>query len=87
MTRRKAAPGQTVTLEPERGTARPRQLGDLDLLAAALAGDGYGWLAARLPAPVPLACPRCGGLLLPRIGAIVPACPACYPAEAHDAGL
>jgi hypothetical protein len=60
---------------------------DAATLREALAGDGYGWLAARLGAPAPLRCPRCGTLMHPAAGLIVPACPQCYPGEVRRAGL
>ena len=50
---------------------------------AALAGDGYGWLAALLPAPQPPACGECGQpMSLPAAAPVLWACPACHPAEA-----
>lgn len=61
----------------------PDRAADLATLTEALAGDGYGWLAARLSTPAPLKCPRCGTLTHPAAGLIVPACPKCYPDEAR----
>ena len=50
---------------------------------AALAGDGYGWLAGLLPAPQPPACERCGRpMSLPAAAPVLWACPACHPGEA-----
>jgi hypothetical protein len=51
---------------------------------AALAGDGYGWLAALLPAPAAPACDRCGTVMrLPAAAPVIWACPSCYPQEAQ----
>jgi len=51
--------------------------------AAALAGDGYGWLADLLPAPHPPACQRCGQRMrLPAAAPVLWGCPACHPREA-----
>jgi hypothetical protein len=50
---------------------------------AALAGDGFGWLAALLPAPAPPACESCGrAMALPAGAPVLWACPACHPGEA-----
>lgn len=50
---------------------------------AALAGDGYRWLAALLPDPQAPACERCGRLMvLPAAVPVLWACPACHPGEA-----
>ena len=50
---------------------------------AALAGEGYGWLAAMLPAAQAPACDRCRTLMrLPAAAPVLWACPACHPAEA-----
>lgn len=50
---------------------------------AALAGDGFGWLAALLPAPASPACEGCGlPMTLPAGAPVLWACPACYPGEA-----
>jgi hypothetical protein len=50
---------------------------------AALAGDGYGWLAALLPGPQPPACEACGQpMSLPAAAPVLWACPACHPQEA-----
>lgn len=50
---------------------------------AALAGDGYGWLADLLPKPAPLACERCARpMRLPAAAPVLWACPACHPGEA-----
>ncbi|MFI7145110.1 hypothetical protein ACIBO2_09360 [Nonomuraea sp. NPDC050022] len=49
---------------------------------AALAGDGYGWLAAALPAPRPPACPVCHRpTVLPASAPVLWTCPHCHPAE------
>ncbi|MFI6530829.1 hypothetical protein ACIBHY_00195 [Nonomuraea sp. NPDC050547] len=51
---------------------------------AALAGDGYEWLAAALPAPSPPTCPTCHGLtLLPAGAPVLWTCPHCHPVEAR----
>jgi hypothetical protein len=50
---------------------------------AALAGDGYGWLAALLPAPQPPPCEGCGlPMALPATAPALWACPACHPQQA-----
>jgi ribosomal protein L37AE/L43A len=50
---------------------------------AALTGDGYGWLADLLPAPLPPVCERCGEpMTLPAAAPVLWACPACQPREA-----
>lgn len=50
---------------------------------AALAGDGYGWLAAALPTPRPPACPACRRpAVLPARAPVVWTCPHCHPMEA-----
>jgi len=62
-----------------------RSLPDVDLgvLESALAGDGYAWLAALLPAPQAPACDACGTpMRLPAGAPVLWACPACHPAEA-----
>ncbi len=49
---------------------------------AALAGDGYGWLADLLPAPQPPACEECGHLMsFPATAPVLWACPVCHPGE------
>jgi hypothetical protein len=49
---------------------------------AALAGDGYGWLAGLLAAPQPPTCERCGQpMSLPSGAPVLWACPACHPKE------
>jgi hypothetical protein len=54
-----------------------------DAYDAALAGDGYGWLAGLLPAPRPPACEGCGQpMSLPAAAPVLWACPACHPGEA-----
>jgi hypothetical protein len=50
---------------------------------AALAGDGYGWLAALLPAPAAPPCEGCGtAMQLPATAPVLWACPRCHPGEA-----
>jgi len=50
---------------------------------AALAGDGYGWLADLLGSPRPPACGTCGQpMRLPAAAPVLWACPACHPQEA-----
>jgi len=50
---------------------------------AALAGDGYGWLAGLLPTPQSPACEGCGRpMSLPAAAPVLWACPACHPGEA-----
>jgi hypothetical protein len=50
---------------------------------AALAGDGYGWLADLLGSPQPPACEGCGRLMsLPAAVPVLWACRACHPGEA-----
>jgi hypothetical protein len=50
---------------------------------AALAGDGYSWLAALLPAPQAPACDRCRtSMRLPAACPVLWACPACHLQEA-----
>ena len=50
---------------------------------AALAGDGYGWLAGLLGSPQPPACESCGQpMSLPAAAPVLWACPACHPREA-----
>jgi hypothetical protein len=62
---------------------RARSDADLAALETALAGDGYAWLAALLPAPQAPACEACGTLMrLPAGAPVLWACPACHPAEA-----
>ncbi|AEH11006.1 hypothetical protein FsymDg_3729 [Candidatus Protofrankia datiscae] len=41
---------------PPPPAALPYQAADPAAANAGLAGDGYGWLAAMLPAPAPLVC-------------------------------
>jgi hypothetical protein len=49
---------------------------------AALAGDGYGWLAELLPAPAAPTCEECGAVMvLPGAAPVLWTCPACHPAE------
>ncbi|MFC4588622.1 hypothetical protein [Sphaerisporangium corydalis] len=51
---------------------------------AALAGDGYLWLAAALPRPRPPACQRCRTPeVLPASAPVLWTCPACHPQEAR----
>ncbi|MFB4273361.1 hypothetical protein [Nonomuraea sp. GTA35] len=51
---------------------------------AALAGDGYGWLAAALPAPSPPTCPACHRpTVLPASAPVLWTCPHCHPVEAR----
>lgn len=51
---------------------------------AALAGDGYGWLAAALPAPSPPTCPTCHrATVLPAGAPVLWTCPHCHPVEAR----
>lgn len=50
-------------------------------LAAALAGDQYGWLALRLPEHAPVPCPRCSTPMRFRTVRLVFACPTCEPHE------
>ena len=62
---------------------RSRPAGDLTALEAALAGDGYAWLAALLPAPQAPACEACGTpMRLPAGAPVLWACPRCHPGEA-----
>jgi hypothetical protein len=50
---------------------------------AALAGDGYRWLADLLPAPQSPDCAQCGQpMMLPAAVPVLWACPACHPGEA-----
>jgi hypothetical protein len=50
---------------------------------AALAGDGYPWLAALLPVPAAPECERCGAVMrLPTAAPVLWTCPTCYPEEA-----
>jgi hypothetical protein len=50
---------------------------------AALAGDGYGWLARLLPAAPSPACQGCARpMSLPSAAPVLWACPACHPGEA-----
>ncbi|MCA2227401.1 hypothetical protein [Nonomuraea aurantiaca] len=49
---------------------------------AALIGDGYGWLAAALPAPRPPTCPACHRpTVLPAAAPVLWTCPRCHPTE------
>ncbi|MEV0826395.1 hypothetical protein [Nonomuraea rubra] len=51
---------------------------------AALAGDGYDWLAAVLPVPRPPSCPACRhSMVLPSTAPVLWACLRCYPEEAR----
>ena len=62
---------------------RSRPAGDLAALEAALAGDGYAWLADLLPAPQAPACEACGTpMRLPTGAPVLWACPRCHPGEA-----
>jgi hypothetical protein len=62
---------------------RSRPTADLAAVDAALAGDGYAWLAGLLPAPQAPACEACGTpMRLPGGAPVLWACPSCYPAEA-----
>ncbi|MFI0736831.1 hypothetical protein ACH4PU_01800 [Streptomyces sp. NPDC021100] len=62
---------------PETPPAVSYQAADTTLYDAALAGDGYGWLARLLPAPAPLPCPRCRRpMRLPAVR-LLWQCPAC----------
>jgi hypothetical protein len=62
---------------------RSRPAGDLTALDTALAGDGYAWLAALLPAPQAPACEACGTVMrLPAGAPVLWACPCCHPGEA-----
>lgn len=62
---------------------RSRPVADLAVVDAALAGDGYAWLKAMLPAPQAPACEACETLMrLPAGAPVLWACPACHPAEA-----
>ena len=62
---------------------RSRPAGDLTALDTALAGDGYAWLAALLPAPQAPACEACGTpMRLPAGAPVLWACPRCHPGEA-----
>jgi len=50
---------------------------------AALAGDGYGWLAEMAGTPHPPSCEGCGQpMVLPAAAPVLWACPACHPQEA-----
>ncbi|GHG82744.1 hypothetical protein [Streptomyces griseocarneus] len=58
--RQDCLPGTGITApEPDGPGAAPYTGSDTAAYSAALTGDGYGWLARLLPAPVPLTCPRC----------------------------
>ncbi|MET8698260.1 hypothetical protein ABZW10_05205 [Kitasatospora sp. NPDC004723] len=62
--------------EPMPG-AVPYLAADTSGFDAAVAGDGYGWLARLLPPPVPLTCPRCRRpMRLPAVP-LLWQCPAC----------
>ncbi|MGW4640777.1 hypothetical protein ACWEN6_19745 [Sphaerisporangium sp. NPDC004334] len=51
---------------------------------AALAGDGYGWLAAALPAPTAPPCSACHRpQILPTSAPVLWTCPRCHPLEAR----
>ncbi|MFC4529136.1 hypothetical protein [Sphaerisporangium dianthi] len=51
---------------------------------AALVGDGYGWLAAALPAPAAPPCPDCTlPQILPASAPVLWTCPRCHPLEAR----
>ena len=81
------APDQEVLFTPETIPARPLSgvpAGRFDPAAsdAALAGDGYGWLARLLTAPQPPSCETCGRpMSLPTVAPVLWACPACHPGE------
>ncbi|WP_035850659.1 hypothetical protein [Kitasatospora azatica] len=49
----------TPTTPDETPGAVPYQAASIVAFDAAVAGDGYGWLARLLPPPAPLPCPRC----------------------------
>ena len=50
---------------------------------AALAGDGYSWLADLLSRPQAPPCEGCGRpMSLPAAAPVLWACPACHPGEA-----
>jgi hypothetical protein len=72
-----------ITPEPVPVTGLPGRQHDPAASDAALAGDGYGWLAAMLPAPGAPACAGCGQVMrLPAAAPVLWACPACHPQEA-----
>jgi hypothetical protein len=62
---------------------RSLSVADLAAVDTALAGDGYAWLKALLPAPQPPRCEACRTpMRLPAGAPVLWTCPACYPAEA-----
>jgi hypothetical protein len=85
---RMAAPAQaalcTVAAEPAAPVSGvPAGRFDPAAYDAALAGDGYGWLASLLGSQQPPACEACGRLMrLPAAAPVLWACPACHPGEA-----
>ncbi|MFG3442846.1 hypothetical protein ACGF0J_36865 [Nonomuraea sp. NPDC047897] len=62
----------------------PYQATDPAASDAELRGDGYGWLAAALPAPRSPACPTCHRpAVLPTAAPVLWTCPYCHPTEAR----
>jgi hypothetical protein len=57
-----------ATEPPSSPDAVPFAFADPEANDARLASDGFGWLAALLPAPMPLTCPRCRRPM--RLGAV-----------------
>ncbi|MGW4791789.1 hypothetical protein ACWEPC_05150 [Nonomuraea sp. NPDC004297] len=53
--------------------------------STALAGDGYGWLAAFLPPPRALTCPRCGHPMRLASIPLLWQCPTCDAPATADA--
>jgi hypothetical protein len=81
-----AQPGTLFNLEPApAGLVSGVPAGRFSPAAsdAALAGDGYGWLADLLGSPQPPACGTCGHpMSLPAAAPVLWACTACHPGEA-----
>lgn len=68
---------------PEDVAGIPGQTRNPEASDAALAADGYGWLAALLPAPAAPDCGGCGAAMrLPATSPVLWACPRCHPGEA-----
>ncbi|MGJ6967879.1 hypothetical protein ACSDR0_38820 [Streptosporangium sp. G11] len=70
---------QAVT--PAKSVSAPYLGADPARASDALVGDTYGWLAAFLPAPRALICPRCGR---PMALAAIPLLWECRPCDTPD---
>ncbi|WP_433250404.1 hypothetical protein ACQPYK_04100 [Streptosporangium sp. CA-135522] len=77
---------QAVT--PAEAISAPYLGADPARASDALAGDAYGWLAAFLPAPRALTCPRCGRPMSLATVPLLWQCPPCdAPATADTPSL